>query len=489
MKSDPDKLRLIEKIGYGFGDMASCLYWGIFSIFLLNFYTDVFGITAAAAATMFLVTRSWDLLFDPIMGVIGDRTTTRFGKFRPYLLWIPIPMAIVAVATFTTPGFSGHGKLVYAYITYGLLMIMYSAVNVPYAALLGVISTRPNERTALSSYRMMGAFFGSLIVQYSNFGLTYYFSVKDSKIGHAMELAFAEVRKAFSTVHANTVATFQESQITPSGYQLAIIVYAVLAIILFFATFALTKERVKPVVHKNTSLKHDVADLFKNWPWMILLAATVLKLGFAGMRGTVTVYYFKYYVQNEPLAASFLVLGSVASILAIYLLQFITPYVGKKPIYLTSMVLAGLFAILSYWVGPGDYVAMFVYQGLMNFFMGPPTALLWSFYADAADYSELKTGRRATGLVFSASGMGQKLGWTIAGSVTGYLLTYYNFQANVQQSIETQNGIRMLMAVFPAACCFVGAMLMAFYPLSDKKVLEIEEQLRANRQDDAEAPA
>lgn len=488
MNADSEKLRLREKLGYGCGDFASCLFWQTFAVYLANFYTDIFGLTAAAAATMFLVTRTWDLAFDPVMGVVADRTTTRVGKFRPYLLWIPVPLGIMAVLTFTTPDFSATGKLIYAYITYGLLMLLYSAVNVPYAALLGVMTSRSSERTALSSYRMIGAFVGSLFVVYSNYGLVYYFSVKDSRIGVALEMAITAVTRVFDTTAAAVQSgAFPASAATPAGYRSAIVVYAVLAIILFFVTYALTRERVRPMPGGHTSWKRDVVDLLKNRPWLMLVAVTILKNGFAGVRGGMIVYYFKYYVHNEPLSAMYLMLGSLASILGIYLVQFLPDRYGKKIPYIVSILFAGLFSVLSYWVGPQQYAAMFVYQIAINFFMGPPTAMLWSLYADAADYSELKTGRRATGLIFSASGMSQKLGWTIASSVGLYILAYYSFQPNVEQTPETLNGICLLVTMIPAMCCLVAGLVMCFYPLNSKRVREIEAGLRAARENEAHA--
>jgi GPH family glycoside/pentoside/hexuronide:cation symporter len=372
MKPEPGRLRLYEKVGYGFGDVASCLFWQTFATYLANFYTDIYGITAAAAGTMFIITRTWDLLFDPIMGVIGDRTTTRWGKFRPYLLWIPIPLGLVAVLTFTTPNFSAGGKLVYAYVTYGLLMLFYSAVNVPYAALLGVMTTRPQDRNALSSYRMMGAFAGTILVTYGNYGLAYYFSVKDSKISQALEMAVTSVTQAFRTTAATAANfdVFQISAITPSGYRSAIAVFAMLAVFFFFATYALTKERVRPKALHGASWKQDAVDLLRNYPWLILVAVTILKQAFAGVRGAMIVYYFKYYVHNEPLSAMYLMLGSLASIAGIYLVQFLPERYGKKMPYIVSITLSGIFSVLSYWVRPTDYTAMFVYQILINFFMG-----------------------------------------------------------------------------------------------------------------------
>jgi GPH family glycoside/pentoside/hexuronide:cation symporter len=258
-------------------------------------------------------------------------------------------------------------------------------------------------------------------------------------------------------------------------------VYAVLAVFFFIATFALTKERVVPISEKRPALKDDVRDLLSNRPWLILVAATIFTCGFAGVRSTVVVYYFKYYVRAEPLAAMYLVIGSLVSIVGIYLIQFVTPRFGKKKPYIVCMVCAAVLSVASYWAAPHDYFSIFAYQVLINFFVGPPSAMIWSLYADTADYSELATGRRATGLIFSASGMSQKLGWTIASSVTGYLLAYYHFEPNVEQTLQTQTGIRLMVTVFPALCCLGAAAVMLLYPLNEKRVREIELKLKAAR--------
>jgi GPH family glycoside/pentoside/hexuronide:cation symporter len=468
-------------MGYGLGDFASCLFWQTFSIYLAAFYTDIFGLAPAAVATMLLVTRTWDLFYDPLMGVIADRTQTRWGKFRPYLLWVPIPLGIVAVATFTTPDFAPSGKLVYAYVTYGLLMLLYSTVNVPYAAVLGVMTTNPKDRTALSSWRMIGAFAGSSFVTYTNYSFSYYFSVANAQFGAAWQMAVTSMTAAFRS-SAGAVATVMEKPvITPGGYQMTILVYAALAVIVFGLTFLCTKERVVPRQPAPGSWKQDVLDLLKNRPWWILVGVTILKNSFAGVRGAMMVYYFKYYVHNEALSAMYLLIGSVASIAGIYVVQYLPASWGKKMPYIVSIGLAGVFSVLSYWVGPKDYTSMFVYQVLINFFIGPPNSMLWAMYADAADYSEYKTGRRATGLIFSASGMSQKLGWTIASSLGLYILSFYSFQANVEQAPATLDGIRHLVSGIPAACCILAAVIMAFYPLGVRRSHEIEEALALSR--------
>ena len=228
------KLSLREKIGYGFGDAASSMFWKLFSMYLMFFYTDIFGIPAAAVGTMFLITRIWDAAFDPLVGVLGDRTDTRWGKFRPYLLWVAIPFGIIGVLTFTTPALGTGGKLIYAYATYSLMMMIYSLINVPYASLMGVMTADGKERTTLATFRFIFAFAGSLVV-----------------------LAAAEpLVKVFSHVGGGGPSLQR-------GWQLSAAVFAVLAVVLFWLTFIWTRERIKPVTQK-TSLKHDLADLCRN---------------------------------------------------------------------------------------------------------------------------------------------------------------------------------------------------------------------------------
>jgi GPH family glycoside/pentoside/hexuronide:cation symporter len=447
MKAESGKLRFVERMGYGFGDMASCLFWQTFSMFLLFFYTDIFGITAAAAGTMFLVTRIWDTLFDPLMGIVADRTTTRWGKFRPYLLWMCVPLGLTAILTFTTPGLTPTGKLVYAYVTYTMLMLLYSCINVPYGALMGVMTPNSQERTVLSTFRFIGAFTGGLIVQFSTLSLVQFFG------------------------HGNSA----------KGYQLAMVVYAILAVILFLGTFSLTKERVVPLQDKRASLKADVKDLLHNVPWLIVVGSTIFACGFSAIRNSAIIYYFKYYVLQESRASWYMVLGSLMAVTGIILMQFITPMIGKKKAYIGLMLGATVLSVLSYWVGPEQFLWMYAFQILINLIKEPTAPLLWPLYADTADYSESKTGRRATGLIFSASGMSQKFGWAIGGSFTGWLLAYFAFTPNVAQSAETQNGIRLMMSIVPAICSLAAAILMFFYPLNEAKVKKIEEELKVAR--------
>ncbi|MGD0014280.1 MAG: MFS transporter [Bryobacteraceae bacterium] len=437
------KLSVAEKIGYAFGDGASNLFWMTFIYFQLNFYTDTFGLTATALATMLLVTRVWDTGFDLLIGMLADRTRTRWGKFRPYLLWMALPFGIISVLTFTTPSFSPSGKLVYAYVTLSLMMMVYSAINVPYSALMGVISPDSQERTSLSSYRFTFAFLAGLAVQWATLYLVGYFGKGNSA----------------------------------RGYQVTMGVYAALAVALFLLTFALTRERVQPVKDQRTSLGRDLRDLLANTPWLILCALGILTLCYVSIRNGSIIYYFKYYVGSEKLAATYMVVGALMSMLGTFLVQFVTPKTGRKNAYIGLMLLTTVLTALSYWVAPQQFVLMFVYQVLVNLLMGPTSALVWAMYADTADYSEWRTGRRATGLVFSASGMSNKFGWAIGGSIAAWLLGYYGFHANVQQTAQAQHGIRLLMSVIPAIGSALAGLGMFLYRLDERTTRRIQTEL------------
>ena len=267
---DSVKITLKEKIGYGFGDAASSMFWKLFGSYLMIFYTDVFGLPAAVVGSMFLITRIWDSLFDPIVGMVADRTDTRWGKFRPYLLFLAIPFAVIGVFTFFTPGLDYTGKVIYAYVTYSLMMMVYSAINVPYASLLGVMSPNQKDRNVLSTFRMTFAYIGSFVTFLLFMPLVNYFS--------------------------NGSNAVEDQQ---RGWFMAVIVIAVMCAILFFMCFSFTKERVKPIKQEKTPLLDDLRDLIKNKPWWILLGAGVAALVFNSIRDGATVYYFKYYIVED----------------------------------------------------------------------------------------------------------------------------------------------------------------------------------------------
>lgn len=457
-------IRLKEKIGYGFGDMASSMFWKLFGAYLMIFYTDVYGLSAAAVGTMFLATRVWDSLFDPVVGVVADRVDTPRGKFRPFLLYLAVPFALIGMLTFFTPSWSHAGKLVYAYITYSLMMMVYSAINVPYASLLGVMSPHPEERNTLSTYRMAFAYIGSFIALLIFMPMVNFF---DSGSG----------------IEASRHAWFA-----------AVIVIAAVCAVLFLGCYAWTRERVRPMAEKRSSLKSDLLDLVHNRPWWILLGAGISALVFNSIRDGATVYYFKYYLHEEQmgevnflgipfvLSGLYLALGQAANIIGVIAAAPLSNRIGKKKTYAGAMALAAVFSCLFYWLGPAHLGWIFAFQVLISICAGSIFPLLWSMYADCADYSELKTGNRATGLIFSSSSMSQKFGWAIGTALTGWLLGYFGFQANAAQTPETISGIRMFLSFLPATGCVLSLVFVSCYPLSEKKMKAITSELTEKRQ-------
>lgn len=462
------KIAFREKVGYGLGDAASSMFWKLFGMYLLFFYTDVYGLPAAVVGTMFLITRVWDSVFDPVVGTIADRTSSKWGKFRPYLLWMAVPFGVIGAMTFTTPGFSLTGKIIYAYVTYSLMMMVYSMINVPYASLLGVMSADPKSRTELSSYRMIFAFMGSILSL----------------------LLVEPLVEIFSKTGGEVLPT--------RGWQMAAVVFAIIAIGFFILTFSWTRERVKPIKEEKNRIGEDVRDLFRNRPWWILLGAGVAALIFNSIRDGAAVYYFKYYVEKTDafqigalnvslsLTTLYLVLGQAANIVGIVFVTPISGKIGKKMTYLFAMVFATIFSVIFYFLDRSSIGLMMVMQVLISMCAGSIFPLLWSMYADIADYSEWKTGRRATGLIFSSSSMSQKFGWSIGGALTGWLLAIFGFQANVEQSASALEGIRLMLSFLPAVGTVLSVLFIAIYPLSEHKMVQISHDLTAQREDKKE---
>ncbi len=466
---------LKEKIGYGFGDMASSTFWKIFSAYLMIFYTDIFGLGAAAVGTMFLVTRIWDSVFDPIVGVVSDRTSSRWGKFRPYILYLAIPYAIMGVLTFYTPNFGHTGKLIYAYITYSLMMMIYSSINVPYASLLGVMSPDPKDRNTLSTYRMMFAFIGSFLAL----------------------LLFEPLANLF-TGNISNLSPELITQAKQHGWMMSMVVMGVICAVLFYFCFSFTKENVKPIKNKQNSLKTDLKNLAHNSPWWILLGAGIFTLVFNSVRDGAAVFYFKYFINEDSfetvtlfsmsfmMSGIYLALGQFANIIGVLGAAPLSNKIGKKKTFALAMGIAAGLSIIFYWFGREQIVMIFIFQILISICTGSIFPLLWSMYADCADYSEYKTGNRATGLIFSASSMTQKFGWAIGTSVTGWLLAYFGFEANQIQSEYTIHGIRMFLSWIPALGAVLSMIFIIFYPLSEKKMKNITSQLKIQREQLAE---
>jgi GPH family glycoside/pentoside/hexuronide:cation symporter len=454
-------LSLKEKIGYSLGDAASNLYFQIVMAFIPIFYTDVFGLPAAALSVMFLVTRLWDAVNDPIMGIIADRTNTRWGKYRPYLLWVALPFTIVSVLTFTTPDFDDTGKLIYAYLTYTLMMMFYTAVNVPYSALMGVMTSSNVERTKLSSFRFVAAFSGGLIVQSTILYLVKFF-------GNGNEAL---------------------------GWQWAVACLGGLAFILFIITFLSTKERVYPPKEQKLNFKQDLRELFTNKSWVIIGIATIFQLIFIVTRTGSVTYYVKYYIREQDfnflgsmshlsiefLTSAFLVSGSVALILGAILSNRFTKNIDKRTIYGSFLVSSALVCSIYYLIPADSLILIYAANLIISFLFGTVSVLQWAMYTDSADYGEWKFGRRATGLIMAASLFALKLGLTLGGAIIGWILAAYNFEPNVTQTDYSLTGIVLLISVIPAIFGILGGLLMIFYPITNKKMIDIEEDLKTRR--------
>jgi len=748
MQKNGKDVSLMEKVGYAVGDAASNLFFQAFMVFLPMFYTDVFGMPAVAMGSMFIVTRLWDSINDPIMGIIADRTKSKWGKFRPYLLWVAIPFAIVGILTFTTPDLSVKGKIIYAYITYGLMMMVYTAINIPYSALLGVIHKDSQVRTKISSYRFIAAFAAVLFVQ----GLTIYFvdsfgkddtSVLTAKITNnnieinevangAAKIKIIATQKDITTESEFTVRSYNSGQFPPEiinpinnfglkksftkhsisienvytdrdgdklvytisnnkedlinttivgseiiitpketltentdvtlsliaddntgnkiedkftisfnetgntkptytkpidniildndfteftidisecftdidnqkitynaisknskyidaiidgtniiltpkkekaednfvtklfnnsenqvnsdffslvandgnggstvqeikvyikpigafapietnpidkqvveagyksltienidnifsyqgeaptysistvneakGYNRTMIMYGILAALLFFFTFATTKERIVPKKDKS-NLIADLKDLITNVPWLVLFFVGIFTLSFVAIRNGSIMYYFTYYVGDKGLAAGFMILGSLAAIGGTMLTGWFTKIMGKTVAFAVLMGITSICSIVFYYVSADNIGAMFILQIIINFTSGPTSAIVWAMYADTADYSEWKNGRRSTGLIFSAATSAQKIGWTVGGALTGFILAAYGYKANAIQNAETITGIQMMLSWIPGISAGIAAVLILFYPLNSKKIAIIAKDL------------
>jgi len=453
------RLPLSEKVAYGLGDFASSMFWKLFSMFLLFFYTDVFGISAAAVGTMFLVTRIWDAANDPIMGVLGDRTSTKWGKFRPYLLWVAIPFGVIGVLTFTTPDFSESGKLIYAYVTYSLMMMVYTAINVPYGSLMGVMSNDGDQRTALASWRFIGAFSGGLFVTATANSLVEYFSEGGSEA---------------------------------TGFQYTISIYAIVAVVLFITVFMGTTERVIPEKEKLGSLREDLEDLMHNRPWFIMLGANISTLIFISMRDGSILFYFKYIVGDQvvslfgssyewsstALSSAYMSIWLATNIIGVVIAKPLASKFGKKNTFIISALTSAVFSFMFFFVDADQIFVIYGLNVLLGISSGIVLPLGWSMYADIADYSEWKTGRRATGLVFSSGSMSQKFGWTIGGALSGWMLSAFGFEPNVEQTESAILGIRLMISVIAGMGALMAFLFIRAYQLDEALMATVKAELQ-----------
>ena len=444
------RLKPIEKIGYGLGDFGSNVVFQTILILLPAFYTDVFGLAPAAMGTMFLAVRLLDTVTDPIMGMVADNTNTRWGKFRPYLLWFAIPFSVIFVLSFITPDFSESGKLTYAYITYALLMVLYTVVNIPYCALGGVITSDSQERVSANSYRFFIATSAGVLISFFGPGLV-------DRFGDGNQQA---------------------------GYPYAMAVFAVLAVFAFFGCFYLTKERVKQVAPTKGSFALDFKTLLKNDQWLVVAALFLVLLIPIVLRGASQVYYVKWFMGKTELIAAFLTTGTFCQMVGAGFASTTTRKLGKVPAYILVQGIIVVGSVALYFVSSTSVWVIFILFGLVNFFVQMGAPILFTMAADTVEYGELKTGRRVTGLVFSGALFALKLGVAIGGWLIGLVLAYYGYDGQAEsQSPEAIRGIVLSLTLFPAIGHFLLIPIVSLYKLNQTRCDEIRKEL------DSQSPA
>jgi GPH family glycoside/pentoside/hexuronide:cation symporter len=572
MNKETTKLTFREKVGYGLGDTASHFVWDMVGFWILIFYTDIYGLPAATAGTIMLVARFWDMAIDPLIGIISDRTNTRWGKFRPFLLFGAIPYAILAVLTFTTPNFGEAGKIIYAAVTYILLMTAYAFINLPYSSLGAVMTSDTYERAGLNTYRFIAGFGGQFIVtglaltlaiyfgggdkftssilapssgkglvsQVSNDSLAYTavqgfvgvdtFRYRITKQGAVSDQATVYVvvtdpddslwispsvnpfgspgashkpgnelaldgKKTFpqaknDTFYISKNAATVNLHVTKNdkvvnyakGYQRTLILFGLLSLVFFFITFRTTKERVHPPKAQTTSIRADLKNLITNRAWIILALVGIVSFIMFAMQNAAIAYYFKYYIGKEQNVQLFNVVGTIALIVALPLAKPLAKAFGNRNVFIASSLISGIFFIAIYLPGAKNLVTVYIFNIIAKMAYAPAVPLLWTMIADAADYGEWKSGRRATGLYFSAAVFAQKAGWGIGAAIAGWILTAAHYVPNVVQTASAITGIKLLVSVIPGILYMSCAIFMIFYAIDKKTTDLMKTELEARRE-------
>ena len=524
------KLSVGEKIGYALGDGAANIAWRGVATFLFIFYTDVFGLTPAVVGVLFFVARFSDGISDVIMGIIGDRTETKYGKFRPWILWTAIPFGVILSLLFTAPNLSPTGKIIYAYTTYILFTLIYTANNIPYGALMAVMTGDDKERTSIGSYRMVGAFAGGMLVQGALLYLVMHFGNVDPQItlnklaedkyqvtvssprfvenaNISTENNIAKFTWANDTTKNNIPTNGKSFEMQPNvkymfivtgepnltidsfaiidqkkGYSYSIYLMSVILSLAMFITFFSTKERIRPPKSQKSNLKQDFTDLIKNKPWLVLLVIGLLFNIYNSIKQGITVIYFTHYLHDQLLAASYMVGLTLASIVGAMVTTPLGRRWGKKRLFIYALLFSGFVNSLIVFCTPGDIVPIFALGIISEFAAAIFPTLFFAMLGDAADYSEYKNGRRATGLIYSAGSFATKFGGGLAGAIIGFVLSAFNY--NGQDSVAIEGaipGIVMLMSWVPAIITLIGAAFMFLYPLDQNKLDEITIELNARR--------
>lgn len=535
-KLNSHKLSIIEKVGYALGDGAANIAWRGVSTFLFIFYTDVYGLTPVSVGFLFLIARSSDGVSDVMMGIVGDRTKSKFGKFRPWILWSAVPLGVTLSLLFTSPDLSDSGKIVYAYSTYIIYTLLYTVNNIPYGALMAVMTGDDKERTSLGSYRMVGAFAGGMLVQGAMLFLVAYFGNVNPQIAVSQldadsytvtvmapsDVANANIKTENGiatlawyntpddTVKATKSISFSleagqeytflvegEAGITDEsislinqskGYSYAIYLMSVFLALFMVITFFTTKERVTPPKDQQTNIKKDFFDLIRNKPWLVLLIIGLLFNVYNSIKQGITVVYFTHYLQDQLLSASYLVALMVASIAGAMATAYISKRIGKKELFIYALIFSGVVNSLLAFCGPNDVFAIFTIGIISEAAAAIFPTLFFAMLGDAADFSEFKNGRRATGLVYSAGSFATKFGGGLAGVIIGGVLAAFHYDGFDQVAIQGAiPGIIMLMSWIPAIVAGVAALVMLLYPLNQSKMDEITIELNRRRETELSA--
>lgn len=458
-----EKLPFREMIALGLNDFAAVLYWTTFMKFLPIFYTDVFGLSAAVAGTFLLWSRLGDGISDVLIGIWADRTQSRWGKFRPFIIYGCIPFALSGVLAFTTPDFGPTGKLIWAIVTYNLLMILYTTTNIPAASLLGVMTADPVERTRLSSIKFVFAFSAGVVISVGLLPAVDFLGGDNPQFGWQLSFVFIGIATA---------------------------------ILMMISGFGVT-ERIKPAIDDKSTLLKDFSYLLRNKPWLIVLGTTLTWILFVALRSSVSSHYFKYYIFDGStekvlqflgmdfnftgLASAFFGLGQAVSVVAALLIAGIAGKVPKKTLFSSLIILQILSTGAYYFLEPGQIGAIFLLEIIGSAAGAPTPVLLWALYAETADYGDWKFGRRTTALVFSASTMSQKFGWGIAAWIGLSILGWSGFVANEVPNEQVKDRLVELMSIVPCAFALIALVIFLFYPLTETKLRQIQSELAAKR--------
>jgi glycoside/pentoside/hexuronide:cation symporter, GPH family len=487
--AETHKVAVKEKIGYAMGDIATNFFFQSMILYQTRFYTDTAGLSAVAVGSMFLVLRLADAVFDPVVGALSDRTQTRWGKFRPWILWTAVPFGLIFWLVYVTPNASSGTKLLYAYITYTLVMMMYSANNTPYSALMGVMTPDASERSSIASYRFVGALIGQFIIQALPLPLVAKFGQGDSAKGWAMTMA----------------------------------IFGALIIVLNLITFASSRERVQPPPGDKHPLSDDIKDVFSCGPWLVMFILTLLVFTMLVVRGSSSNYLFAYYLDQSQIkdllakfglagigggpvtgwksaldglgllvkpdgsnAAAvglslFFVLGSLVQIVGIIFSKLLADRFGKKLVFIAGVSVTTIATVLVFFISPTQISALFWLGILWSVGWGPTVPLLWVMIADVADYSEWKTTRRATGFMYAGILFALKAGLSIGGALSAWIINVYGYVPNVAQTDHALRGIRLGASIYPAIALGIVLACLAIYPIGKSLNITIQDELTARR--------